>query len=81
MKCGGHMLRFERSLTSYIAILEYKFVSIRPKNNNYDSKSCPLNSVGNFSIKVEHVQDLDFLIARKLGEVCDGKFQQLEPLQ
>ena len=58
MKRGGHMLHFERSLTSYITILDHKFVSGRPKNNNYDSKSCPLNSVGKFSIIIEHVHDV-----------------------
>ena len=38
---GGHMLRLERSLTSYIAILDYNFASGRPKNNNTIEKVTP----------------------------------------
>ena len=34
VKRGGHMLHLEHSLTSYIAILDYKFDLGQAKNNN-----------------------------------------------
>ena len=62
------MLHLEHYLTSYIAILDYRFELGRPKNNN-TIKKVTTNLVGNLSIIVEHVHDRDFLISKKLGQV------------